>query len=126
MISRANANLDYTTLTWRHGAPAGSVRILLASVGVLREYITLLAGISWPADWVQSRQAFLQAWQSGKRSMWLGLIPIRHRKIIIGAHVCVSVLDRRAQRFRKCDRRIQVESIDRRPTASAFFAFQRR
>src|SRR6266481_3730355 len=44
----------------------------------------LFASIPRPAHWVQAREAFLQAWQSGKCGMWFRLIPIRHRKIIVG------------------------------------------
>src|SRR5882762_1876807 len=98
MISRQTQS---SIIPRSHGDPAGSVRILLASVDDLREYVTLLAGISWPADWVQPRQAFLQAWQSGKSGVRLGLIPIRHGKIIVGAYVRVSMLNGSLQRFRE-------------------------
>src|SRR5438309_4720877 len=57
----------------------------------------LLTRIARAAYRVQLRDAVLQGGQDWKPGMRLGLIPIRYGKIIIGAYVRVSVLDRRAQ-----------------------------
>ena len=54
--------------------------------------------------------------------MRLALIPIRHRIKIVRAMIRVPVLDRRLHRLRKRDRRIEVESISRRPRAGVLVA----
>src|SRR6202035_5036797 len=89
-------------------------------------FVTLLfTSISGSAHRMQLGQTVLQSGQGWEGSMGLGLVPISDRKKTIRARIRVSVLDRRAQRLRKRDRRIQMESIDRRPAAGAFFSLQR-
>ena len=55
--------------------------------------------------------------------MWLRLVPICDRIKIIGAVICVAVLDRGFQRFRERDRRIEMEAVDGSAASGLLIAF---
>src|SRR5579864_6358449 len=55
--------------------------------------------------------------------MWFTLIPVCDREIIVGPVIGVPMLDGRAQRFRKRNRRIEMEAIQRPSSARQFLAY---
>ena len=57
-----------------------------------------------------------------KHRVGLSLVPVGHRKEIVGTVIGVAVLDSRAQRFRERYRGIQVKPVNRRSAAGALRA----
>src|SRR5579864_7469613 len=69
--------------------------------------------VSGTSYWIQSRQTFPKRRQRRKGHVRLRLIPIRDREVVVRANVGVPVLNGRAERFRKRNRRIQMKSVHR-------------
>ena len=80
-------------------------------------------GIARAAGGEEARDAVLDGRQNGEWSVRLGLIPIGDGEEIVGAVICVAVLDGGAERLGKRNGRIEMETIDGAAASGTFFAF---
>src|SRR6266404_6048970 len=78
-----------------------------------------------PAGGADLRKPLCNGWKCRKRRMRLRLVPICDRIKIVGAVICVTVFDGGLQRFRKRDRRIEMETVHGSAASGLLITFHR-